>query len=47
MKESKRTLVIDFLIKPVAVGLFVAAVLILVVPELRPGKTAQATDSMA
>lgn len=47
MKESKRTLFIDFLIKPVAVGLFVAAVLILVVPELRPSKTAQATDSMA
>ena len=46
VKEFKRTLFIDFLIKPVALGLFVAAVLILVVPEFRPSPIAQSTDPM-
>ena len=47
VKESTKTIFIDFFLKPVAVGLFVAAVLLLVVPELRPSTEIQTDDPMA
>ncbi|MBT7563371.1 MAG: hypothetical protein HN621_01685, partial [Porticoccaceae bacterium] len=47
MKEIKKNrLFVDYLVKPVMLGLFVAAVLIVLVPDFRPTTNSPSDDLM-